>query len=160
VYDTVFYVTLNIGKALTVVLQRDSYLYWPFIVSSVIIAALAWRWTVYARSSREKRSWRQFFLDYFGAHIWWHRSARADYALYFANALLVPLAFGYLLASEKQIAVWIDAAIGNPQGAGDGSGVLVRVLFTIVFFIAYDFGRFVAQRNDPRIMQFALKFEF
>ena len=23
-----------------------------------------------------------------------------------------------------------------------------------------DFGRFVAQRNDPRIMQFALKFEF
>jgi len=27
-------------------------------------------------------------------------------------------------------------------------------------FSSADFGRFVAQRNDPRIMQFALKFEF
>jgi len=144
VYDTVFYVTLNVGKALTAALQRDSFLYWPFLVSSVVIAALAWRWTVRARAHPDKPSWRQFFVDYFGAHIWWHRSARADYVLYVANALLLPLLFGYLLASEKQVAGWIDAAIGNPQGAGDGAGILVRVLFTVVFFIAYDFGRFVA----------------
>ena len=78
VYDTVFYLALNIGKALTAALQRDSYFYWPFIVSSVIIAALAWRWTVYVRSNPEQRSWRQFFRDYFGPQIWWHRSARAD----------------------------------------------------------------------------------
>src|SRR6185436_20845036 len=104
VYDTVFYVTLHLGKALTAALQRDSFLYWPFLVSSVIIAALAWRWSVQARAKSENRSWRQFITDYFGAHIWWHRSARADYALYFANALVLPLLFGYLLMSETQVA--------------------------------------------------------
>ena len=144
VYDAVFYVTVNIGKALTVALQRDSYFYWPFIVSSVIIAALAWRWTVYARSSPEKRSWRQFFSDYFGAHIWWHRSARADYALYLANALVLPLVFAYLLANEKQVAQWIGAQFGEAQGAGGDANLLVRVAFTLAFFVAYDFGRFVA----------------
>ena len=144
VYDTVFYVTLHIGKALTAALQRDSFLYWPFIVSSVIIAALAWRWTMYARANPQKRSWRQFFTDYFGAHIWWHRSARADYVLYFANALVLPLFFGYVLMSDTQVARWIGGQLGEPQGAGGEAGMLVRVAFTLAFFVAYDFGRFVA----------------
>ena len=144
VYDTTFYLVVNIGKALTTILQRDSFLYWPFIVSSVIIAALAWRWTVQVRSNTEKRSWRQFFADYFSARIWWHRSARADYALYFANALVLPLLFGYFLMRETQVARWIGGTLGDPEGAGGSAGIAVRVLFTVVFFIAYDFGRFVA----------------
>ena len=144
VYDTTFYLVVNIGKALTTILQRDSFLYWPFLVSSIIIAALAWRWTVYARSNPERRSWRQFFADYFGAQIWWHRSARADYALYFANALVLPLLFGYLLMSETQVARWIGGTLGDAEGTGGSAGMAVRVLFTVVFFIAYDFGRFVA----------------
>lgn len=145
VYDTTFYVVVNIGKAFTAFLQRDSFLYWPFLISSVIIAALAWGWVV-RRSVPEKRSWRQFFSDYFGAQIWWHRSARADYVLYLANALVLPLLFGYLLMSETRVAAWIDASIGAPQSAGSGDGPLVlsRILFTVIFFVAYDFGRFVA----------------
>ena len=156
VYDATYYVTLNLGKAVTAALQRDSFLYWPFIVSSVIIAALAWRWTVYAISNPERRSWRQFFRDYFGAHIWWHRSARADYVLYVANALVLPLVFGYLLVNEAQVARSIDAALGGAVAPGTGAGagqtqgaaqpasVLVRLLFTLAFFVAYDLGRFLA----------------
>jgi sterol desaturase/sphingolipid hydroxylase (fatty acid hydroxylase superfamily) len=163
VYDTTYYVVFNFTKAVTAAIQRDSFLYWPFLVSSVIIAALAWRWTVYAASSPERRSWREFFRDYFGAQIWWHRSARADYVLYAANALLLPLLFGYVLASETQVAGWIDAALGGSagprvgatpaagggvavaaQGAAEPVGMAVRILFTLAFFIAYDFGRFLA----------------
>jgi sterol desaturase/sphingolipid hydroxylase (fatty acid hydroxylase superfamily) len=144
VYDTVFYITLHAGKAVTAALQRDSFLYWPFLVSSVIIAALAWSWTVYARANPEHRSWKQFFRDYFGAQIWWHRSARADYMLYLANALLLPLVFGFFLMSEKQVAGWIEAAMGEATSASDAASIPVRVLFTVLFFVAYDFGRFVA----------------
>ena len=144
VYDTVFYITLHAGKAVTAALQRDSFIYWPFLVSSVIIAALAWRWTVYARSNPQHRSWKQFFRDYFGAHIWWHRSARADYVLYLANALLLPLLFGFLLMSEKQVAGWLETAIGGATSPTDTTSIPVRVLFTLLFFVAYDFGRFVA----------------
>jgi sterol desaturase/sphingolipid hydroxylase (fatty acid hydroxylase superfamily) len=144
VYDTVFYVTLNVGKAVTAALQRDSFLYWPFLVSSVVLAALAWRWTVYARTSPEQRSWRRFFADYFGAHIWWHRSARADYVLYLANALVLPLVFGFLLMSDKQVAAWIETTLGGVTGSSDAASFPVRLLFTVLFFIAYDFGRFLA----------------
>lgn len=144
VYDTVFYITLHAGKAVTAALQRDSFIYWPFLVSSAIIAALAWRWTVYARSNPEHRSWKQFFRDYFSAHIWWHRSARADYVLYLANALLLPLVFGFVLMSEKQVAGWIETAMGGATSPSDAASIPVRVLFTVLFFIAYDFGRFVA----------------
>lgn len=144
VYDTVFYITLHAGKALTAALQRDSFIYWPFLVSSVIIAALAWRWTVYSRSNSEHRSWKQFFRDYFGAHIWWHRSARADYVLYLANALLLPLVFGFVLMSEKQVAGWLEAAMGGATSPSDAASIPVRLLFTVLFFVAYDFGRFVA----------------
>lgn len=144
VYDTVFYITLHAGKALTAALQRDSFIYWPFLLSSVIIAALAWRWTVYSRSNSEHRSWKQFFRDYFGAHIWWHRSARADYVLYLANALLLPLVFGFVLMSEKQVAGWLEAAMGGATSPSDAASIPVRLLFTVLFFVAYDFGRFVA----------------
>ena len=144
VYDTVFYITLHAGKALTAALQRDSFIYWPFLLSSVIIAALAWRWTVYSRSNSEHRSWKQFFRDYFGAHIWWHRSARADYVLYLANALLLPLVFGFVLMSEKQVAGWLETAMGGASSPSDAASIPVRLLFTVLFFVAYDFGRFVA----------------
>jgi len=142
--DTVFYVTLQTGKALLAALQRDSFLYWPFLVSSVVIAALAWRWTVYARSNPQARSWRQFFADYFSARIWWHPSARADYALYFANALVLPLVFGYLLMSETQVAQWIGDALGESQATGGSANLATRLAFTLAFFVAYDFGRFAA----------------
>ena len=142
--DTVFYVTLQTGKALLAAIQRDSFLYWPFLVSSVVIAALAWRWTVYARSNPEGRSWRQFFADYFSARIWWHPSARADYALYFANALVLPLVFGYLLMSETQVAQWIGDALGESQATGGSANLATRLAFTLAFFVAYDFGRFAA----------------
>ncbi|MGH8674846.1 MAG: sterol desaturase family protein [Burkholderiales bacterium] len=156
IYDATFYVTFHIAKALTTALQRDSFLYWPFLVSSVVIAVLAWRLTVYSAAEPARRSWRQFVRDYFGAHIWWHRSARADYILYIANALVLPLVFGYLLVSETQVTQWIETAVNGaliPSGAGKApaqaqdtaaAGLPLRLLFTLAFFIAYDFGRFVA----------------
>ena len=70
------------------------------LVSSVLITLVAWR---IAAAVTGSGSWRQFFRDYFGSAVWWHRSARAE-----------PASFA------------------------------MRLAFTVVFFIAYDFGRFVA----------------
>jgi sterol desaturase/sphingolipid hydroxylase (fatty acid hydroxylase superfamily) len=141
--DTLHYVVFNLAKAMTPVLQRDSYLYWPYIASSIVIALVAWRWLGAAGTSR--RPWREFWREYFGPHIWWHRSAQADYWLYFANALIVPAAFAFVLIDERHFGALINAAIGMPSAtAATGSGgIAARVLFTIAFFFAYDFGRFV-----------------
>ena len=36
--DTLHYVVFSLAKAITPFMQRDSYLYWPYIVSSIVIA--------------------------------------------------------------------------------------------------------------------------
>lgn len=138
------YLAYNFAKAASFVLQRDSYLYWPYIVSSLAIALIAWRWLGAAGPGR--RSWREFWGEYFGPELWWHRSARADYVLYFANALVVPALFAVLLVDDKQLAAWLGTALGfreSPSGVAQ-AGLAARAAYTIVFFIAYDFGRFVA----------------
>jgi sterol desaturase/sphingolipid hydroxylase (fatty acid hydroxylase superfamily) len=144
VYDATFYVTLQLAKALSAAIRRESEFYWPFLVSSVLIAAIVWRWTIFARANLQGRSWRQFFSEYFSAKIWWHRSARADYALYFANALVLPLIFGTLLANERQVAQWLGASFGGAAAGSGDPGFALKLAFTLAFFVAYDFGRFVA----------------
>src|SRR5512147_1411470 len=106
--DTTHYLVFHLTKALLAFIQRDSFLYWPFLVSSLLLAFVAWR---VAAAVSGSGSWRMFFSDYFGAAVWWHQSARADYRFYFVNALVLPLVFGYLLLGEARIAALIDTAL-------------------------------------------------
>jgi len=148
IYDVVYYVVFNLTKAILAVTQPASYIYWPFLLSAVVAAFLVSRIKPKIPETGEGSSGQQRFRDLFRADIWWHRSSRADYLYYFGNALVLPLVFGALLFSDAQIVTLINNAIGNSSPAtGQGAqtaGVWVRVLFTIAFFVAFDFGRFVA----------------
>ena len=42
-YSAVYAVTYHAASAVLAFLQRDSYLYWPFIVATIVIALAAWR---------------------------------------------------------------------------------------------------------------------
>lgn len=138
--ESLRYVAFHSAKAIGMVFDSDSYLYWPYIASSIAIAALAWRWTA---TSSAPRTWQAFFDEYFGSKLWWHRSARADYWLYLANAIVVPALFALLLLDAREVASAISTAAGmGDAGAGEPS-VVSRIVYTILFFIAYDFGRFV-----------------
>ena len=60
-YDIIYQASFHAARAVLAFLQRDSFLYWPFLVSTLAIAMLAWRFG-YARGSRAKSaSWREFF---------------------------------------------------------------------------------------------------
>ena len=134
ILDVTYYVVFHAVKALTFFMQRDSYLYWPFLVSYVAIALAV------------ARGWRRFG-SYFDRRLWWHKSARADYVVYFANALLMPVLFGYLLMNEPQF----------PTAGAEPAGILARIVFTLLFFIAYDFGRFAAHcllHDVPALWEF------
>ena len=143
VIQTTHYFVFNLTKAVLAFQQRDSFLYWPFLVSSLLIAMVAWRVTVAVRGGG---SWREFGSEYFGKAVWWHASARADYVFYVVNALVLPLVFGYLLIGESQLAGMIDALLGMeiPIVRAEPASLAMRLGFTLAFFIAYDFGRFVA----------------
>ena len=57
--DALDFVVFNLAKATSAILQHDSYLYWPYLLSSVAIAFVAWRWLGAANDSRGARLLRQ-----------------------------------------------------------------------------------------------------
>lgn len=126
-------------------LQQDSPLYWPFILSTLIVAAVAWR-LVLARREGHGAAWREFRRRYLSRALWWHPSARADYRYYFINAIVFPLAFGPAVFTGAHLAGAIDRLLAPLIGAAPSgtAGLGLRLVYTVMFFIAYDFGRFVA----------------
>ena len=129
-YSVVYYLAFNFGRAVLAFLQRDSYLYWPFILSTLLIALVVSR--------------RRVLRAFFAKRIWAHDSARADYRLYFANALMLPLVFGWLMFGDAQVGALVDAVLGRRALAAPEAGWPLRVAYTVAFFLVYDFGRFVA----------------
>lgn len=141
VQDFADYAIVNLAKALSAILQRDSYLYWPYLLSALLIGLCAWRW---AGTRGERRPLQEFWNEYFSERIWWHRSARADYLLYAVNALLLPAFLGWLLIGERELAAILRQTAGFADNSSAASvGLWPRLLFTLLFFVAYDFGRFV-----------------
>ncbi len=141
-YEATYYVVYHLVRALTAVRQGDSFLYWPFLASSLILAVIAQRVHALRRNAPGPTSVRALF----GARLWWHRSARADYALYLGNALILPAVSGVLLFSDSDVGRLLEALSGPPPEPDHSAAALVlwRLAFTLAFFVAYDFGRFVA----------------
>ena len=130
--------------ALLPFLQRQSTLYWPFLVSTAVVAVLFW-WL--ARGEGTRAPWREFRRRYLGRALWWHPSARADYRYYLVNSMVYPLVAGPALLTGAMIAGGLHGALrpllGAPQGFAD-AGWAMTAGYTVLFFVAYDFGRFVA----------------
>jgi len=140
----VYYLVFNLVKAVTTFLQRDSYLYWPFLVSTLAISLAVAVWSATGETGSR---WGRF-RGYFRAKVWWHPSARADYRLYFLNALLFPALAGLLVFSNGGIVSRLDGALSLAAAApyapsSPWAEAALRAAYTVVFFIAYDFARFV-----------------
>ncbi len=136
-YDAIFFTSYHLTMALLAPVQRDSLLYWPFLISSLAI-------TVIALAYWQRRE-KGLNPERFGTRrLWWHRSARADYRLYFVNALVFPAVFGALLFNQHDFAAWLDRLLGYSGHAGEATPIGWKLAYTLVFFVAYDFGRFVA----------------
>jgi sterol desaturase/sphingolipid hydroxylase (fatty acid hydroxylase superfamily) len=126
-------------------LQRQSPLYWPFLVSTLAVGLIVWRWG--GRDDGAPPSWHEFRRRYLGRALWWHPSARADYRYYLVNAVVHPLILGPALLTGAAIAGGLNSllrpALGEPASLGE-AGWPMKLAFTLIFFLAYDFGRFVA----------------
>lgn len=147
-YDVVYNVVFHAARAVLAFLQRDSFLYWPFLLSTLVIAMIAWRFGHASGSESQAAGWQGFFRRFFGPAIWWHPSARADYRYYLVNAVAFPLLVSPFLFDDKTIVNLLEAGLGPPGGSaatGAGEyGVAAKLAYTLIFFLAYDFGRFVA----------------
>ena len=107
-----------------------------------LLSALLFAWGVLAiRYGHDGWSRLQPYLSW---RVWWHRSARTDYLLWFANRL----ALAVLIPKTLTQAVWISWLYFYWQEAGIGEAQLgwptsiVIAVFTLCYFFVDDFSRF------------------
>jgi sterol desaturase/sphingolipid hydroxylase (fatty acid hydroxylase superfamily) len=125
------------------VFYSDSLIYWPFLVCTLLVGVFGF-WLSHGRTAA---ALIEFRLRYLSRAIWGHPSAQVDYAYLIVNGVLYPTVVGPLILSGAAIAGAIhgglDRAFG-PMSAPLLDGWSARLIYTVAFFIAYDFGRFVA----------------
>jgi creatinine amidohydrolase/Fe(II)-dependent formamide hydrolase-like protein/sterol desaturase/sphingolipid hydroxylase (fatty acid hydroxylase superfamily) len=118
-------------------LFSSSLIWWPFVLTSLAIAFLAY-------GPARAREFRRRFLS---PAIWGHPSSVADYAFYLANGVVYPLVVGPMVLAGATVAAWVQAGLAHAFGRLETpllEAGPARLLYTVAFFIALDFGRFAA----------------
>ncbi len=100
-------------EAVVPFLILQSPLYWPFLVSALVVGGLFWR---FGRNSEGGRpGWREFRRRYLGRALWWHPSARVDYRYYLVNAVFFPIVVGPALVTGGAIATGLHGVAPSPH---------------------------------------------
>ena len=157
-YDTTYHILSHLWEALTAPLHPDADLYWGFLVCALVIAWFAWHFHLNPTSQPVGQSLRSFARRYFSKKLWWHRSAKVDYLLYFSNILLMPIVFTYVGFSQGPVeSLFKHFITPTPLLPSPLPPIWLLLLFTIVFFVVYDLGRFIAhslQHDIPFFWEF------
>lgn len=129
-----FHVIIYTTQALTAFIQPSSYLYWPYTLTTLLLA---------------------FWLnktDFFSKTLWWNASAIQDYKLYFANFLIAPAIMTALWMNEGKVVAGFNAMLGSNTAPSEwAQSWVARLALTVIIFIVYDFGRFVAHTLLHRV---------
>jgi sterol desaturase/sphingolipid hydroxylase (fatty acid hydroxylase superfamily) len=144
-----------VAALFSTVLDHESYLWWPFLLSMLVIALIGHVVTL----RQGERPLTSFVRRYLGAAIWWHRSARADYRYYLVNGVLYRVLVAPLILSSFAVAAFVEHALSAAFGRPIASNTEIWpvLFFTIAFFVAYDLGRFIAHsllHDVPTLWEF------
>jgi sterol desaturase/sphingolipid hydroxylase (fatty acid hydroxylase superfamily) len=124
------------------ILFRGSLFWWPYLAISLGVALCVF----VAGREGGRAALGEFRRRYLTRDLWAHPSSQADYAYYIVNSVLYPILVAPLIVSGAAIAASVhaglDHAFGSPAAPAMSLGV-ARTVYTILFFVAYDFGRYV-----------------
>ena len=86
--------------------------------------------------------WRAVLRRVFPRDIYWHRSARVDYAIALTEQVFTPAVLATRLLSIAAFAGWIGTQLTTILGQREPvlSGTMAAVAFTLVFALASDLG--------------------
>jgi sterol desaturase/sphingolipid hydroxylase (fatty acid hydroxylase superfamily) len=134
-------------------LFAGSILWWPYLLIAATVALFAfWR-----SHGTGRAALGAFGRRCCGRALWAHPSARADYAYYIVNSMLHPLLVAPLIISGAAVAAGVEhglaALFGSPGAALMGVG-MARALYTVAFFIVYDFARYLGHSllHDSKLL--------
>lgn len=121
----------------------------PFLLGALLIASVVW-W----RRVRGKTSLLAFL---FPKSIWWHASARLDYALLITRVLLDVVVLSSLAVSTTAITFAVARGLWRTVGILEDvhvSTALVTAVFSITAFLAEDLARYGVHRLAHRVPAF------
>ena len=137
-------------------LYNDSMIYWPYLLSAIVFAI-----GISAISAlRSPDGTKEILRQQFSGKIWWASSTKADYRYYIVNSFVFGFIFAPLIIAGADVGIWISTRLEMALGAREQpllDPTTIRILYTISFFVAYDFGRFLAhwlQHEIPLLWQF------
>ena len=110
--------------------------------------------------SGEPRSLRELLASLFPRRVFLHPSALLDYRFVLVNYFVIALLVGAMFLSAATATGWIVAALDlalGPNRHPATPGVAAGIVFTVVAFMAVDFGNFLAhwlQHKIPWLWEF------
>ena len=131
-----------LGDVAAMLFDPAKRVFWPFLVISFAIAAVAYRWDSTRGSAHRARS-------LFSKQLWLHRSSLVDIQLMVAKAAIRAFLFAPLLLSAFAIAVFVVEQLTLRCGVAGPSTLSrwhITVLYTITLFVTWDFSRFALHR--------------
>ena len=133
---------IAIRSPFLVFLDPATILYWPYLLSAGIFA-LAVPMII---GRRTDGSVLRALKAQFAKRIWWAASSKADYRYYIINSIIFPA----ILAPAILSSFWVGEVLSQQLSAGLGARLspatdpaYLRIAYTILFFLAYDLGRFL-----------------
>lgn len=143
---------LAIATALVrVPLNPGEALYLTYLASALAIAATV----LWLRARAHGRpSIKGVLGDLFPRRVWWHRSARVDYAYFIVNTFVAVLIFAPVLLSTPVVANWTALALERvfgAQGPAFASSLGAQALLALALLTAVDLGFFVAHYLMHRV---------
>lgn len=148
--EVVAWAGAELVRVLRYPLDTGQRLYSVYLLSALVLALAVLAY----RQWRAEGTWRPLAVlrELFAARIWWHPSARLDYALFLLNPLLRPL---LLVGGLSMVPVAIAVSDAMSASWGHSSVALaawqVTALFTVALFVADDFTRYWLHRALHRV---------
>jgi creatinine amidohydrolase/Fe(II)-dependent formamide hydrolase-like protein/sterol desaturase/sphingolipid hydroxylase (fatty acid hydroxylase superfamily) len=138
-------VLIPLVRAVVFLNDRTSPLFWVYVPSTLLFGLIGW-WRF---EKQPGENLRHFLGRHFSSKLWWHRSARVDYRFYVVNAVVFALLIGPFLLWGAWAADGLRSVMKSAFGNGPVwsatalGGWPVKLAFTLAFFVAYDFGRWL-----------------
>lgn len=119
-------------------------IYWFYILSSILITLLLIIWRGWRKQGFRSK---EYLRENLSKKIWLHESALLDYKYYLINTFLFALLFSYFVISGASVSVLISGSLFKIFGETNhsfSSQTFFILLYSILFWLANDFGRFFA----------------
>jgi sterol desaturase/sphingolipid hydroxylase (fatty acid hydroxylase superfamily) len=137
-------------------LFSGSLFWWPYLLTTASVAVFGF-WLAQGGGWATLGEFRRRYLS---RRIWGHRSSQADYGYYIVNSILHPVIVVPLILSGAALGAWVAGGLAwlfGPIGAPLLGVTATRVIYTVLFFVAYDFARYLAHsllHDVPLLWQF------